>query len=220
MREQGNHFLPGPEHFTWNEVEGLDDFVVMKAPISQEDNLSSTLIRRIENVLSFFRTTLPAWTEYTFAWAKYKLSINNPPKTDLPKQENDDKKAQDQVEERETPSPGPELTAEAVAERKELSEEIRRLRRHIQIQGRFRIAGVISAFIIAVLAAMFPVLSMLGLYFIKGTLKKMFTLLGLTVVFAFMVKSLTAAKSSEIFAAAAAFVAVEVVFVASPTLHA
>jgi hypothetical protein len=62
----------------------------------------------------------------------------------------------------------------------------------------------VSSFIIAVLAALCPVISMVVLFEIKKTIDRLWTLIGLTLGFALAVKICTAAKSTEIFAVTAA----------------
>ena len=57
----------------------------------------------------------------------------------------------------------------------------------------------IGAFAAAVIATLFPVLSILVLYFIPDTLKRIYALLGLTVAFAALVRLVGSARSLEVF---------------------
>jgi len=61
-----------------------------------------------------------------------------------------------------------------------------------------------ASFIVALAGAILPVVSILALFFIKNTLKRIYTLMGLTVAFAIAVKALTSAKTTDIFAITAA----------------
>jgi hypothetical protein len=64
--------------------------------------------------------------------------------------------------------------------------------------------GAVGALLIAIFSALLPLISILILYFIKRTITKIYTLFGLTVVFALAVKWITRAKSMDIFAVTAA----------------
>jgi hypothetical protein len=64
--------------------------------------------------------------------------------------------------------------------------------------------GMITSFLAALLASMIPVLSILILYFIKNTLRRIYTLMGFTVLFALVLKLLTSAKTMDVFAVTAA----------------
>jgi hypothetical protein len=74
----------------------------------------------------------------------------------------------------------------------------------LQIHSWARVAGEISAFIISLMAALFPVASMIGLFFITDALHRMYALTGMTVAFALVLRFCTSASSSEIFAVTAA----------------
>ena len=60
------------------------------------------------------------------------------------------------------------------------------------------------SFITALAAAIFPVISILALFFVKKTLKRIYTLIGLTVGFAIAVKLITRVKTRDLFAITAA----------------
>jgi VIT1/CCC1 family predicted Fe2+/Mn2+ transporter len=75
-----------------------------------------------------------------------------------------------------------------------------------EILARRTVAKSISKFAIAIAAALFPVFSMVALYFVKRTLIRLLILVGLTVGFALAVKATTTAKSTDIFAIAVAYV--------------
>jgi hypothetical protein len=62
----------------------------------------------------------------------------------------------------------------------------------------------ISAFIATAMAALLPVLSILALYFIKSTLKRIYALIAFTVLFAVFTKVFTCASNLDVFAATAA----------------
>ena len=62
----------------------------------------------------------------------------------------------------------------------------------------------ISAFVATAMAAMLPVLSVLALYFIKSTLRRIYALIGFTVAFAAFTKLFTSANNLDVFAATAA----------------
>lgn len=64
--------------------------------------------------------------------------------------------------------------------------------------------GMVSSFLVAVVGALFPVISILILFFIKKTLKRIYVLMGLTIAFAFAVKVLTGMKTADVFALTAA----------------
>jgi len=87
---------------------------------------------------------------------------------------------------------------------------------HLRIYHNTRFLAMITSFLAALVAAIIPVVSILVLYFLKKTLRRIYALMGLTIVFAIAFKALTSAKTTDVFAVTAAFVAVEVVFVGSP----
>ncbi|EPE33161.1 hypothetical protein GLAREA_06173 [Glarea lozoyensis ATCC 20868] len=74
-----------------------------------------------------------------------------------------------------------------------------------------RIAKVTTS----VIASLIPGLVILGLYFIDTTIKRIGTMLACTAVFAFVLSFWTQANVIDVFAATAAFAAVEVVFIGS-----
>ncbi|KAK4549982.1 hypothetical protein LTR36_002949 [Oleoguttula mirabilis] len=74
-----------------------------------------------------------------------------------------------------------------------------------------RIATVITS----VVSALLPVVAVLVLFYVKATHDRIYIMLGLTALFAFAIAIFTSAKHHEIFAATAAFAAVEVVFIGS-----
>jgi hypothetical protein len=80
------------------------------------------------------------------------------------------------------------------------SEELLAMRNHARFISNF------SSYAIAIAAALIPVFSMVALYFVKRTLIRLLILIGLTVGFALAVKVTTAAKSTDIFAIAVAYV--------------
>ena len=59
--QQEADFLPGAEHFTWNGTEGLEDFVVVRAPKPQDDSFSEKLTPKIAAFLFFCQDTVPLW---------------------------------------------------------------------------------------------------------------------------------------------------------------
>ncbi|CCD56991.1 hypothetical protein BofuT4_P142530.1 [Botrytis cinerea T4] len=67
----------------------------------------------------------------------------------------------------------------------------------------------------SVLASLFPGIVILALYLIDTTLKRIGAMLCFTTFFAFVLSYWTSAKTIEVFAATAGFVAVEVVFIGS-----
>ncbi|KAM3078035.1 hypothetical protein ACMFMG_002666 [Clarireedia jacksonii] len=66
-----------------------------------------------------------------------------------------------------------------------------------------------------VVASLFPGLVVLALYFINTTVKRIGAMLAFTALFAFVLSFWSLAKTIDVFAATAAFVAVEVVFIGS-----
>ncbi|KAF2177467.1 hypothetical protein K469DRAFT_807666 [Zopfia rhizophila CBS 207.26] len=89
--------------------------------------------------------------------------------------------------------------------------------RTLIIYSESRIAQV-SAFVGTITAATLPSVAVLLLYFIKNTVTRLYVLIGLTAAFAIAVKYLASGKTNQVFGATAAFVAVMVVFVGSPTI--
>jgi len=85
----------------------------------------------------------------------------------------------------------------------------------LHLYTKFREVAMIPSFLAATLAAMVPVAAILGLFHIKHTLTRIYVLMGITCALAFGLKLLTSAKTTDVFAITAAFVAVEVVFVGS-----
>jgi hypothetical protein len=76
----------------------------------------------------------------------------------------------------------------------------------LKIHNMARTVSKFSSFLIAVLAALVPVFSMVALYFIKRTIIRLWTLIGLTMAFALAVKFCTSAKSTDVFAVTVAYV--------------
>lgn len=214
-KDEANGFLRGTENFTWNGTDGLEDFVAVRAPRAQNDNYSDKLTPRIAHFLTFFRKTAPEWCiEKYKVWRKSaatQLDQSDPGQSPSSSKETlkgaqsePAKKVQEKI-----PIKQVEKSKEEVYNDKEDE-------KGLQIHSWAITAGRISAFFISLLAALFPVASMIGLYFIADPLSRMLAITGLTVAFALALKFSTSATSSEIFAVTAAYVAVEVVFVGSP----
>lgn len=64
--------------------------------------------------------------------------------------------------------------------------------------------GRAASFLAALVGALFPVISILILFFIKKTLRRIFALMGLTIAFALAVKLLTGVKTADVFSITAA----------------
>jgi len=66
-----------------------------------------------------------------------------------------------------------------------------------------RFTSITTSAIVAVVGTLSPVISILILFFIKNTLKRIFVLMGLTVAFAFGSKAVTDIKTSDLFSVTA-----------------
>jgi len=64
--------------------------------------------------------------------------------------------------------------------------------------------GAVTSFLVAIVGALFPVVSILILYFIKRTVIRIYALMGLTIAFALAVKLLTNGKTADVFSITAA----------------
>ena len=64
-----------------------------------------------------------------------------------------------------------------------------------------------------VLASLLPVLAILALYYEKNTPKRIYITIGFTAAIGLWLSAFTSAKVNEVFAATAAFAAIEVVFI-------
>ena len=64
--------------------------------------------------------------------------------------------------------------------------------------------SILTSFMVAVIGALFPVISILILYEIKSTLVRIYALIGLTIGFSVVVKCATRAKTSDVFSITAA----------------
>ncbi|KAJ9640277.1 hypothetical protein H2199_005816 [Coniosporium tulheliwenetii] len=65
------------------------------------------------------------------------------------------------------------------------------------------------------IASILPVIAVLGLYFEKNMLKRIYIMIGITAAFAAILSFFSSARRIEIFTATAGFAAVEVVFIGS-----
>jgi len=74
----------------------------------------------------------------------------------------------------------------------------------LKIYNNAKVASRLSAFVITIVAALVPVLTMVALYFIRRTINRLWSLAGFTVFFSLALKLFTTAKSSEVFAVVAA----------------
>lgn len=203
VRHQRKHdaqsfgFLRDLENYTWNGTKGLDDFLTIQAPKAQRDVFQERMTAVIRAILG------PVLLLYD--WIKYPLATQN----DQAIQDTDS--SQTSVATANGASLDDDKNVEQTEREIDESNEVRLKLHYIS-----KIAGDISAFFIAMLAALCPILSILVLFFIKHTLKRIYALMGLTVLFAIAIKCGTSARSMDVFAVTAAFVAVEVVFVANP----
>lgn len=73
----------------------------------------------------------------------------------------------------------------------------------------------ISQAVSTTLASILPVLAVLGLYFEKNLLNRIYIMIGITAIFAAVLSVFSKASRAEIFSATATFAAVEVVFIGS-----
>ncbi len=74
----------------------------------------------------------------------------------------------------------------------------------LRVYRKVKWVGMVTAFLAALVGALIPILSILGLFHIKSTPKRIYTLIGLTVVFALAVKLLSGARTIDLFAVTAA----------------
>jgi hypothetical protein len=77
---------------------------------------------------------------------------------------------------------------------------------------RRRISAMVNA-TSTIMASLLPTVSMFALYFIRDPLARMGAILAFTTLFSIVLTLFTKARRAEVFAAAAAFAAVQVVFV-------
>ncbi|KAF1812830.1 hypothetical protein P152DRAFT_435035 [Eremomyces bilateralis CBS 781.70] len=75
----------------------------------------------------------------------------------------------------------------------------------------------VSKIISTTLASIFPVIAVLGLYFEKDLLKRIYIMIGITGAFSLVLSIFSQARRVEIFAVTTALAAVEVVFIGSTT---
>jgi len=94
-----------------------------------------------------------------------------------------------------------------------LKKEVNKTRPHLYTK--FHEIAMWPSLLGAALAAMVPVAAILGLFHVKHTVTRIYVLMGITCAVALGLKLLTSAKTTDVFAFTAAFVAVEVVFVGS-----
>ncbi|EEU34028.1 uncharacterized protein NECHADRAFT_85466 [Fusarium vanettenii 77-13-4] len=75
--------------------------------------------------------------------------------------------------------------------------------------------GQVSQAVSTTLASILPVLAVLGLYFEKNLLNRIYIMIGITTIFAAVLSVFSRVSRAEIFSATATFAAVEVVFIGS-----
>jgi len=195
-RIKSPHFLRRAELHTWCDMEGLGDLIVIHAPRDPFE-------QRVNNILISIR-------EF-FIGIFYRRRDKQDDVLQAPMDDETNDNSQSTLA---SNSSGKDHTAIEKKDEKKTNDDDKkspmRIYRHV---FPFTIAASMVA---AFLAAIIPVVSILALYFIKNTLKRIFALMGFTVAFALAFKLLFSARTVEVFAATAAFVAVEVVFVGSP----
>jgi len=74
----------------------------------------------------------------------------------------------------------------------------------LTVYGDLLFLSVPATFIVALAAALFPAVSILALFFIKNTLKRIYAVMGLTGAFAITAKWLTGMKTRDLFGVIAA----------------
>lgn len=76
--------------------------------------------------------------------------------------------------------------------------------KELRVYTKLRWVGMATAFLAALTGALIPIISILALYHIKGTPKRIYALIGFTVVFALVVKGVLRARTVDVFAMTAA----------------
>jgi hypothetical protein len=73
-----------------------------------------------------------------------------------------------------------------------------------RIYDKVRVLSMVTSALAAMVAAIIPVLSILGLFHIKKTERRIYALMGITIAFAIIFKAMTSAKTTDVFAVTAA----------------